>query len=940
MSLISTCHQAPIPFDPDLGAETAAMFGDAPENIAALIRGVAGCSPYLRGLLRREEAWLKTVLGGDPETVLGDIRAAVLTAITANPDSLARALRGAKRRVALYVALADTGGMWPLQAVTGALTQFADFAVNTTLGTLLRGELGRGKLPGCDAGDLARACGICVLAMGKMGAGELNYSSDIDLIVLFDETRHTPENFEAIRERFIRVTRRMARILSDVTAEGYVFRTDLRLRPDPSVTPVCLSMGAAERYYESVGRTWERAAFIKARPAAGDLEAGAQFLETLRPFIWRKHLDYAAIQDAHDMRLLIREHKRGPTGAGGRTALAGHNMKLGRGGIREIEFFTQIRQIIAGGRDPDLRVRGTVEGLAVLAKKGWVAADVAAQLSAAYIRHRTLEHRIQMIGDAQTHDIPLAPAQIARLADFCGAPSVAAFSADVLQRLERVHTLTEAFFAPGVTPDDPLEGQPPAWRAIIEGWHGCPALRTARANSIFRRILPVILARVGDMENPGETLTRFGGFLKGLPAGVQLFSLFEANPELVNLLVDICGTAPGLAQYLSQNAQVLDAVIGGTFFAPLAGVDDLVAGLGRALRGVDDYEDQLNATRRWMKEQHFRIGVQHLKRMISSDQAARCYSDLAEACLRGILPPVAAEFARRFGPMPGRGAMVLGMGSLGARLLTAGSDLDLIVIYEAEGAEFSTGKRPLAVSTYYARLTQALVTALSSPMTDGTLYEVDMRLRPSGRKGPVATALSGFISYQKNEAWTWEHMALTRARPVAGDVGLCREVEDFRQEILCKGRDLGPLLRDVGDMRARVLKAVDKTSAGDIWQAKHGAGRMMDIELLAEAAALAGGCAVRAVGAQLACLSQLGWLSVAEVRVLEGDYGRLFRLRQIAKLLVTSGFNPDGLGPAACDLLLGETGEKTVTALAEALKTAALRDTALIERCLFREGLH
>jgi len=926
MSLISKTRTAPIPHEPDRAAEAVAAFATLPDNLRALIGGTAGCSPYLRGLLLRERDWLLSVLDCAPTEVIAGVFAAVGDA----PDNLARGLRLAKRRIALYTALADLGGMWTLAEVTAALSDFADFALQSSLTSLVAAELERGKLPGCLPADLSTACGICVLAMGKLGARELNYSSDIDLIVLFDETRHAEADFEEIRERFIRITRRMARMLSDVTAEGYVFRTDLRLRPDPSVTPVCLSMGAAERYYESLGRTWERAAFIKARPCAGDVAAGGRFLQTLRPFIWRKHLDYAAIQDAHDMRLLIREHK----GLGGRISLPGHNLKLGRGGIREIEFFTQTRQIIAGGRDPDLRQRGTIAGLQMLAQKGWIDPAVAAALADAYTKHRTLEHRIQMLNDAQTHDIPTSPAQIARLADFYAVPSPEAFEGEVLERLEQVAQLTEAFFAPEDAPNDPLAGQPPQTRTLIEGWYGCPALRTQRANTIFRRILPLILKRVAQTASPAQTLDRFGGFLTGLPAGVQVFSLFEANPHLIDLLVDICGAAPVLAKYLSQNSHVLDAVITGRFFDPLPDAAGLSAELGHVLEGLRDYEDQLNAARRWMKEQHFRIGVQHLKQMIPATQAARCYSDLAEACLSALFAPVANEFARRFGPMPGRGAMVLGMGSLAARMMSARSDLDLIVIYDAEGAEFSQGKRPLAVSTYFARFTQALVTALSSPMSEGMLYDVDMRLRPSGRKGPVATALSGFFTYQQQDAWTWEHMALTRARPVAGSPSLCVEVESFRQEIIGRRRDLAALKRDAREMRARIAAAIGHERADDPWEAKAGPGRMMDIELLAQTTALATGCPVRDTASQLEGAVQPGWLDATEMAALRQDYARLAALRQIAKLLVNSGFDPAGLGPTASALLLGETNARTLAALETALAAGAARADALIGRIL------
>jgi len=930
MTLISDTTRAPLPYDPDRAAETVALYRDAPKNVRALIAGTAGCSPYLRGLLVAERHWLLSVADTAPHHVMAAIRSAVTAT---GFESLGQQLRAAKRRVALYTALADLGGMWSLEQVTGALTEFADFATNTALNALILAEYQRGKLPGCDTSDLARSCGMVVLAMGKMGAYELNYSSDIDLIVLFDESRHQDRNFDDIRQRFIRITKRMTRLLSDVTADGYVFRTDLRLRPDPSVTPVCLSMAAAERYYESLGRTWERAAFIKARPCAGDIAAGQAFLQTLRPFVWRKYLDYAAIQDAHDMRLRIRQHK----GLGGPVKIPGHNMKLGLGGIREIEFFTQTRQIIAGGRDPGLRSRATRDGLAALARKGWIAQTVADTLSAAYVAHRTLEHRIQMLNDAQTHDMPISPAGIAGLAWFCGWRDVPAFCRDIRTRLVTVHALCESFFTPEDTPDADAAAPSQRATAIIDRWRLLPAFRTARAIAIFKRLQPVILARLQRASNPDEALIQFDGFLRGLPAGVQLFSMFEANPQLIDLLIEICGAAPGLARYLSRNAQVFDAVIGGTFFAPLPDMAGLRDALAAELARFDDYENQLNAARRWIKEQHFRIGVQHLKGMIDGPAAGAQYSDLAEACLRAILPHVERDFARKHGALPGRGAVVLGMGSLGAGSLSATSDLDLIVIYDGAGQDASQGKRPLPVSTYYGRLTQALVTALGSPMAEGRLYEVDMRLRPSGRKGPVATAFSGFVSYQQSKAWTWEHLALTRARVVAGDDGLAGEVEVFRRQIIGRDRDVRAILTDVGDMRARLADVADAQRVNDPWETKLGPGRMLDIELLAQTVALLAGNPARAVVAQLASGVRLGWYGDDDFAALGRAYTTLRQVQQISRLMVEGRLSPADLGQDAREEILRQTGSASLDGLQARLAAAVIPVEAVFARVLKQE---
>ncbi|MGR3794903.1 [protein-PII] uridylyltransferase family protein [Vannielia sp. SX4] len=908
-----------LPIAVDASAADAALdnAGWAGGDVARLLSGMAGSSPYLAGLLAKEAAWLEGALAGPVE----DVVPAVLA--EAAEGDVGVSLRVAKRRLALFTAMADLSGVWPLEKVTGALTDLADASVQIAWRRALEQEAARRKsiLEPEDVDE--ELCGIFVLAMGKVGAHELNYSSDIDLIVLFDQDRWPERDFHELRTSLVRATREAAKLLSDNTADGYVFRTDLRLRPDPSVTPVCLSMEAAERYYESLGRTWERAAHIKARVCAGEFKEGAGYLERLRPFIWRKHLDFAAIQDAHDMRLAIREHK----GLHG-TALEGRDLKLGRGGIREIEFFTQTRQIIAGGRDPDLRVRGTVEGLARLAEAGWVGAEEAAQLSADYRAHRELEHRIQMVHDQQTHALPKDAAGIERVARLAGEGDTAAFRAQLEERLERVAGLAEGFFAPGRKRT--IEEEAPEWgeaaREIMSRWKGYAAFRSTRAGELFARIRPELMAQLGGAAKPEEALSAFDGFLRGLPAGVQIFSLFASNPQLLGLIVDICATAPELAEYLSHNAGVLDAVIGGDFFADWPGVPVLEAQLAEEISRVEDYEGKLDTARRWMKEWHFRIGVHLLRGHASALVAGEQYALLAEAVLRAVFPVVEAEHAARHGAAPGRGAVVLGMGSLGAGWLNAQSDLDLIVIYDAAGVESSEGKRPLTAGAWYARLTKALVTALTALMAEGRLYEVDMRLRPSGNAGPVATSLSAFAAYQREEAWTWEHLALTRARVICGSEALAAEVEAVRCEVLAAEKDRAKVLADVAEMRARIFEA--KGTGGGL-EAKIGPGRMQDIELAAQAAALLGGVPDRRVEAQL------------ETGALEGDTARLVEtyalMRQVqgcARLLTAGPLETEGLGEGARALFARETGIEGLEPLAEQMDEAARLAARVIDTAL------
>ncbi len=920
--MASLLHPARVPraYDPDLGAETADLVPGASGALRELLVGAAGSSPYLKGLIDRERDWLSAAANNPAEAVED-----VLSGLQDVPRAeLKDALRQAKRRVALMAALADLGGVWPLEQVTGLLTRLGDVACNVALREEIANLIRRGKLPGQTEDDLDQAGGMVVLAMGKMGAGELNYSSDIDLICLFDETRFDPDTYLEARQGFVKATRGMCATLSDHTGEGYVFRTDLRLRPDPAVTPVCIAMEAAERYYESLGRNWERAAYIKARPAAGDLEAGARFLETLRPYVWRRHLDYAAIQDAHDIRLRIREQK----GFAGPISVPGHDLKLGRGGIREIEFFTQTRQLIAGGRDRSLRVRGTVEGLRALVQGGWVPETTAEKLIEHYRVLRDVEHRIQMVNDAQTHTVPLSRDGIDRVAALMGQDS-ARFLEDLRQRMNEVHALTEDFFAPGAAPIAATEIRADVFDdSVLERWQSYPALRSERAARIFRRLRPELLDRLSRTTRPDEALLALDGFLAGLPAGVQLFSLFEANPHLMDLLIDIVGTSPELAAYLSRNSAVFDAVIGGDFFAEWPGEAELTQNLTALLEAEADYEGQLDSARRWRKEWHFRVGVHLLRGLIDPKVAAEQYAQIAGAVLAAITPVVTDQFARKHGPPPGRGASVLGMGSLGAGRLNPGSDLDVIVVYDPVGQDMSEGPKPLATRPYFARLTQALITAMTAPMSQGRLYEMDMRLRPSGNQGPVATSWASFQSYQREDAWVWEHLALTRARVVAGPRDLGDDIEVFRRTMIELPRDRQSVLSEVAQMRARIAAA--KTPAGR-WDAKTGPGRLQDIELLAQAGTLLAARPDRDVEAGLQACVATGMLNDADAGALLAHYGLCWSVMMAMRLVSGVGVEAETLGEGAAVFLCRTTGYATLAALETDLDSGYARAARIVD---------
>ncbi len=790
-------------------------------------------SPYLSGLYRTHKSWFEASLdlGEDVlfQSILNDVN-------DESEAELSRSLRIAKGRIALYLAVMDLGSAMDVMDITRRLSLFADFAVERALRFLIGAEVARGKLPHHAS---TQNCGIFALAMGKQGAYELNYSSDIDLIMFFDETRFEGEDIYKVRKGFIRVVQRLVKVLSENTADGYVFRTDLRLRPDPSVTPVVITTDQAESYYEALGRTWERAAFIKARICAGDFDAGNDFLQKMRPFIWRRLLDFAAIEDAHNMRTRIRSHKH----LDGSIELEGHHLKLGRGGIREIEFFTQTRQLIFGGRNDELRVKGTLQALDILAEHEIIPRELAVYLTQEYKWLRRLEHITQMINDQQTHLVPDKPENLAKFLALADAKDEERFRVDFVARLNKIDATMDEFFE-GTKTYEAVNIDYAHFGAradeIIDAWMSLPATRSDRAQAIFDRIKPVILEKLSQSAQPSDALLAFDKFLRGLPAGVQMFSMFDANPHILDLLTEICALAPSEAHYLGHNSRVLEAVLSPDFFEPvLANEDEKIhirAHLDRELEKANDYEDRLNAVRRFVREAQFRVSVHLLRGLADAATAGRAYTMIADLAIEALLDAVNAHMTRRYGPPPGKGAAILAMGKLGSCEMTRHSDLDLVVIYDADGAEMSEGKKPLAISSYFSRFTQNFIQAISVPTSEGALYEVDMRLRPSGRQGPVAVSLKSFADYQLNEAWTWEHMALLRARVVAGDAGLSKDINNAMQTALKQPRDIAKTLNDVREMRQKIR---DNFQTDNPLAIKHGAGRMMETELLLQTVALA-----------------------------------------------------------------------------------------------------
>jgi glutamate-ammonia-ligase adenylyltransferase len=821
-----------------------------------LITSVLANSPYLTWCATVDPGFFCILLESGPDhaaslafNLLENKQKEIL-----NEDEIAKILRVAKRRVSLTIAIADITNYWSLEKITGTLSDLASTCLSIAASYLLREMAKSGGISLPDMNNPENNSGLVILGMGKLGARELNYSSDIDLIVLFDPESIQTNNPSNLQRLFVRLTRRLVKLMEERTADGYVFRTDLRLRPDPGATPIALSIYAAETYYESLGQNWERAAMIKARAVAGDLVAGDRFLKWLIPFIWRKSIDFAAIQDIHSIKRQINAHK-----SGNKMEVPGHNIKLGRGGIREIEFFTQTQQLIWGGREPQLRSQLTVKAIRELEKFGLCNTKTCVELIDSYHFLRTLEHRLQMINDEQTQTLPDDDARLRHLALFSGFNDQSQFMAAVEKHIHQVHNIYANLFddAPPLGTGDDIGGnlvftggdsdpdtlvtiatlgyeQPKTIDATIRGWHHgrYKATHSNRAREILTELMPTLLCAIATMPDPTATFLKFDTFIRGLPAGIQLFSMFQAQPAILNLVAEIMGKAPRLARYLAGRPFVLDSVLAPDFFDSPPDFEALMVDLARQLDRSEYLEDALNICRRWANDHRFQIGVQRLQGLIGPKEASAALSDIAQTALKGLYPCVESEFTKNHGHIKGASLAVLALGKLGSREMTASSDLDLVFIYDVPDEQMqSDGLKPLYATQYFARLGQRFINAISSHTEEGSLYAVDMRLRPSGNSGPIATTLSAFRKYHAEQAWTWEHMALTRARVMFADAGFAPKINAAVKLALTKPRDPENLLFDVADMRQRLAR--EKPTNGK-WALKRMRGGMIDIEFLTQ----------------------------------------------------------------------------------------------------------
>ncbi|EIZ79937.1 glutamate-ammonia-ligase adenylyltransferase [Novosphingobium sp. Rr 2-17] len=787
-------------------------------------------APYLAGALDRLPELTALLAGGDGAQALAYARAA-----GSGIDDVGSALRREKQALALALGIGDLAGAIPLLEVTGALSAFADRALDAAIVSGIRR-----RAPDFD--PASQRAGFFALALGKHGAGELNYSSDIDPILLFDPLVLPRRERDDPAEAAQRVARNVVETLSRVTHEGYVFRIDLRLRPASEVSPLAISVNGALTHYESSALTWERAAFLRARACAGDVAAGLDFLAAIRPFVWRRSLDFGAVAEIGRLTAQIRASTRGSPSVG-----PGFDVKKGRGGIREVEFYAQTHQLIHGGRNPALRLRGTRATLDALATAGLIPPEEAQLLGESYDRLRAIEHRLQMVQDQQTHTLPRTVEGIDAVARLDGLADGAALLDELRDITEAVGTRYDCLImaqlpsggVPVAMPEqtsltEELEAlgydDPAALAERIEGWLSgrVRALRSDTARDAFAAIRHDLLAAFAAAPEPARALARWEQLLNNLPSAINLFRLLQARPALLDLLARILGLAPPLADALARRADLLDPLIDASAFALPGSVADLVAQFSRFEPG-DDYQRKLDFVRRKVGERRFELGVQLIDGSHDPLDIGRALARIAEAALVVLTDATVEEFRQAHGVVPNSDMLVLGLGRMGGGVLTHASDLDLIFLFTGDFARESDGRRPLGGTHYYNRLSQRVISALSVPTAEGALYEVDTRLRPSGEQGPPAASMDSFERYQREQAWTWEHMALCRARPMYGSPEAREAATVAIQAVLTAPRDNETLRTDVLEMRERM--ATHKPPAGP-FDMKLARGGLVDLEFI------------------------------------------------------------------------------------------------------------
>ncbi len=843
----------------------------APELQGELAR-VWGASDFVAQTCIRDPALLQDLwASGDlarsyPESHYGQRLEALLATVTAEP-ALGEVLRRFRRREMVRIAWRDLARRAELNETTGDLSGLADACVAAALDRLHAWHCERWGTPVNAQGEVQR---LVVLGMGKLGAHELNFCSDIDLIFAYPEDGETQGAARPLsnQEFFIRLGQRLIAALDATTAHGFVFRVDMRLRPFGESGALALSFDALENYYQIHGREWERYAMIKARVVAGDLQAGARLMKALKPFVYRRYVDYGAFESLREMKAMIAREVQ-------RKGME-ENVKLGAGGIREVEFIGQAFQLIRGGREPTLQVRRILTVLEALRGFQLLPDFVVHELVEAYTFLRHTEHRLQEWAEQQTHTLPKGETERLRLAFSMGFPHWAVFEKTLRRHMRRVHEHFEQVFAAPQTEHAKADALDltAVWQGNVDEEQAEARLTEAgyrESGEVYRlvqqvrggrsfvslssqgrtrmnQLMPLLLGAAGQSEHPDAALKRLLALVEAVARRTSYLSLLVENPMALSQLVRLCGASSWIAALLSRYPQLLDELLDPRALYAPPRRDELANELRQRLLqcGPDDLEQQMETLRHFKQAKVLRVAAADIMEAVPLMVVSDHLTEIAEVVLGASLDLAWRHLIERHGrPWCGdarvcdTGFAVIGYGKLGGIELGYGSDLDIVFLHSSDSQGRSTnGAKPLDNAVFYARLGQRIIHILHTRTPAGILYEVDTRLRPSGASGLLVSSVAAFSEYQAGQAWTWEHQALVRARAVAGDPAVIESFEKIRREALSRQRDLAELRREVREMRERMRAGLSKAREGQ-FDLKQDRGGMADIEFMVQYGVLA-----------------------------------------------------------------------------------------------------
>jgi len=913
--------------------------------LVAQLMTICGSSPFLTNIICKDPTYFHALFG-EREIMLRRSEAEMLAALRRRlPAELSYAdlfphLRRFKYSEILRIAARDLNGLAPLEEVTAELSALAAATLQVAYETALRelvSEHGR-PIEQTPAGPMDAQ--FAIIGMGKLGGRELNFSSDIDLIYFYSsdkgETAGVADGKGALKGKlslhafFVKLGEMVSRAISQVTEDGFVFRVDLGLRPDGKAGDLASSMRSAEIYYESWGQSWERAAMMKARPVAGSLELGEEILRALTPFIYRRYLDYNLIEDMMSMKLKI-------DASLARSQEGWVNIKLGRGGIREIEFFIQALQLVYAGKNPNLRERNSLKALQTLRESRIIKEADCIALSEAYRFLRTVEHRIQVVQERQTHALPGKEDEMVALARRCGylrkdgpqrflealkahRDTVSAIYGDLfLSRDRRIQEeiLPEVYFFldPGADPDlikDMLaehhfEHLDAAYDNLLVLRDGPPKLNlTERARHTLEKIAPLFLQEVFAAPDPDLALANLERFLSAIRTRSSFYALLAEHRDILKFLTSLFGVSEFLSKIFIGHPEILDSMATRGYAYQLKEKSAMAAELDLLISQADDFEEQLDALRRYRNEEFLRIGMNDVHGKTDQAEVALQLTNLAEVCLAAACCLATGELSRFGRPMvqeegaPSHEASfaIVAMGKLGGHELNYHSDLDIIYIYDGQG--MTDGEKSITNREYFAKLGQKIIMILTTQTREGYVYKIDTRLRPSGNAGPLVSSLEAFVSYHSTESQIWERQALTKARVCYGDAKLKEAVEGvIEHAVYHTGAD--QLVRsEIHRLRMRMETELAKETTGS-YNIKTGRGGMVDVEFMVQYLQLKHGCQhpeIRGCNTlrALEAIRKLALLPEEDYQALYEGYNFLRRLENRLRIIHDYSMNDLG-GP-------------------------------------------